>query len=120
MIALFTLLTIVLMPIIVVRIGAIALELTGLSPEIASFQAQSAFSGAGFTDPGIRSYRDPSVAPQDHPHSDTFGKRRIYYIYCDVGTCVCGRERKKFSYPRRSLDHRASGDISLCPVKVHL
>jgi hypothetical protein len=49
MIALFTLLTIVLMPIIVVRIGAIALELTGLSPEIASFQAQSAFSGAGFT-----------------------------------------------------------------------
>jgi len=49
MIALFGLLTIIILSIIVVRVGAIALELTGLSPEIASFQAQSAFSGAGFT-----------------------------------------------------------------------
>lgn len=49
MIALFSLLIIILLSIITVRIGAIALELTGLSPEIASFQAQSAFSGAGFT-----------------------------------------------------------------------
>jgi hypothetical protein len=32
-----------------VRIGAVALELTGLSYEVAAFQAQSAFSGAGFT-----------------------------------------------------------------------
>lgn len=49
MIALFSLLTIVILSITVVRIGAIALELTGLSPEIASFQAMSAFSGTGFT-----------------------------------------------------------------------
>ncbi|MCD6228690.1 MAG: TrkA C-terminal domain-containing protein [Candidatus Omnitrophica bacterium] len=49
MIALFSFLTIVVLSIIVVRIGAIALELTGLSPEVASFQAQSAFSGVGFT-----------------------------------------------------------------------
>ncbi|MBN1913395.1 MAG: potassium transporter TrkA, partial [Candidatus Omnitrophica bacterium] len=49
MIAIFSLLVIILLSIIVVRIGAIALELTGLSPEIASFQAQSAFSGVGFT-----------------------------------------------------------------------
>jgi len=49
MIALVSLLIIVALSIIVVRIGAIALELTGLSTEIASFQAQSAFSGAGFT-----------------------------------------------------------------------
>lgn len=49
MIALISLLIIILLSIIAVRIGAIALELTGLSPEIASFQAQSAFSGAGFT-----------------------------------------------------------------------
>lgn len=34
---------------IIVRIGAIALEMTGLSKEVASFQAQSAFSGTGFT-----------------------------------------------------------------------
>jgi len=33
----------------VIRIGAVALELTGISSEIASFQAQSAFSGVGFT-----------------------------------------------------------------------
>lgn len=49
MIALFSLLIIIILSIIVVRIGSIALELTGLSSEIASFQAQSAFSGVGFT-----------------------------------------------------------------------
>ena len=49
MIALFFLFTILVVSIVVIRIGAIALELTGLSHEIASFQAQSAFSGVGFT-----------------------------------------------------------------------
>lgn len=49
MIAVFSLLIIIVLSIVVVRIGAIALELTGLSVEIASFQAQSAFSGVGFT-----------------------------------------------------------------------
>jgi len=49
MIAAFTLLTIISLSLVAVRIGAIALELTGLSPEIAAFQAQSAFSGTGFT-----------------------------------------------------------------------
>ncbi|MDD5355458.1 MAG: potassium transporter TrkA, partial [Candidatus Omnitrophica bacterium] len=49
MIALFSLLIIIIMSVVVVRIGSIALELTGLSPEIASFQAQSVFSGVGFT-----------------------------------------------------------------------
>ena len=49
MVAIFSLLIIILLSIIAVRIGAIALELTGLSAEIASFQAQSAFSGVGFT-----------------------------------------------------------------------
>ena len=49
MLALITLLVIIAMSLTAVRIGAIALELTVLSPEIASFQAQSAFSGTGFT-----------------------------------------------------------------------
>jgi len=49
MIALFGLFTIVVVAIIGVRIGSIALELTGLSSDIASFQAQSAFYGVGFT-----------------------------------------------------------------------
>jgi hypothetical protein len=49
MIALVSLLVIIALSIIVVRIGSIALELTGVSSEIASFQAQSAFSGVGFT-----------------------------------------------------------------------
>ncbi len=49
MVAVFSLLTIIVLSIVVVRIGAIALELTGLSPEVAVFQAQSAFSGVGFT-----------------------------------------------------------------------
>ena len=49
MIALVTLLIVVLVSIIAMRIGATALELTGLSSEIAIFQAHSAFSGVGFT-----------------------------------------------------------------------
>ncbi len=49
MIALFSLLIIIAMSVVVVRIGSIALELTGISSDIASFQAQSAFSGVGFT-----------------------------------------------------------------------
>ncbi len=38
-----------LVMIIAVRIGGIALELTGLEPEVARFQALSAFTGTGFT-----------------------------------------------------------------------
>ena len=34
---------------LVVRIGSVALRMTGLAPDVASFQAASAFSGAGFT-----------------------------------------------------------------------
>jgi hypothetical protein len=49
MIAVLGLLIIIMLSVVVVRIGAIALEITGLSAEIASFQAQSAFSGVGFT-----------------------------------------------------------------------
>ncbi len=49
MIALISLLIVVLFSIIIVRIGAVALEMTGLSREMATFQAQSAFSGTGFT-----------------------------------------------------------------------
>ncbi len=49
MIALISLLIVVLFSIIFVRIGAVALEMTGLSREVATFQAQSAYTGVGFT-----------------------------------------------------------------------
>jgi hypothetical protein len=39
----------ILVSFIVVRIGGFALQLTGIEPEVASFQALSAFSGTGFT-----------------------------------------------------------------------
>lgn len=38
-----------MLSILVVRVAAVALELTGLSQDIAGFQALSAFTGAGFT-----------------------------------------------------------------------
>ena len=34
---------------LIVRIGAVALRMTGLSPDVSTFQAASAFSGAGYT-----------------------------------------------------------------------
>ena len=39
----------ILVMIVAVRIGGIALELTGLAPEVARFQALSAFTATGFT-----------------------------------------------------------------------
>ncbi|HIG11747.1 MAG: TrkA C-terminal domain-containing protein [bacterium] len=47
--ALISLLIIITISYVVVRAGAVALMLTGLSAEAASFQAQSAFMGVGFT-----------------------------------------------------------------------
>lgn len=49
MLALFSFVIVILFSLIVVRIGTIALESTGLSRDIAQFQAQSAFSGVGYT-----------------------------------------------------------------------
>ena len=47
MVAIIGLLIILILSLTVVRIGAIALELTGLSTDVAALQAQSAFSGVG-------------------------------------------------------------------------
>lgn len=44
-----SLLIIFAVSLLIVRIGSIALRMTGLSPDVASFQATSAFSGAGYT-----------------------------------------------------------------------
>lgn len=49
MIAIFTLLITLILSLLVTRIGAMALALTGLSDETAKFQARSAYSGVGFT-----------------------------------------------------------------------
>ncbi|MBD3164166.1 potassium transporter TrkA [Candidatus Woesearchaeota archaeon] len=49
MLALLSFIIVILFSLIVVKIGAIALEATGLSKEISQFQSQSAFSGVGFT-----------------------------------------------------------------------
>ncbi|MHC4432139.1 MAG: TrkA C-terminal domain-containing protein [Planctomycetota bacterium] len=49
MIALISLLVVITISITAVRIGSVALVMTGLSKDLAVFQAQSAFSGVGFT-----------------------------------------------------------------------
>lgn len=49
MLALFGLFVVILLSMLVVRVASVALELTGLSPDIASFQSLSAFTGTGFT-----------------------------------------------------------------------
>ncbi|MGI9232775.1 MAG: TrkA C-terminal domain-containing protein [Woeseiaceae bacterium] len=47
--AAITLLVILTVSVLVVRIAAVALRLTGMPADVARFQARSAFSGAGFT-----------------------------------------------------------------------
>lgn len=49
MTAILSFLTVLALSFLVVRIGTVALLMTGLSEDIASFQSLSAFSGAGFT-----------------------------------------------------------------------
>ena len=49
MLAIASLLIIITLSLLIIRVGTIALTMTGLSAEIASFQALSAFSGVGFT-----------------------------------------------------------------------
>lgn len=49
MLALISLFVILFIVFIIITVGSVALELTGLSSELANFQAISAFSGAGFT-----------------------------------------------------------------------
>ena len=44
-----SLLVIFAVSLLVVRTGSVALRMTGLSPDIASFRTTSAFSGARFT-----------------------------------------------------------------------
>ena len=49
MIAIFSLFTVAFLSLLVTRIAAMALMFTGLSHEVARFQARSAFSGVGYT-----------------------------------------------------------------------
>ncbi|WP_049928775.1 TrkA C-terminal domain-containing protein [Halopiger goleimassiliensis] len=49
MYAFVSLLVIISLSVLVVRVGTVALTMTGLSREVASFQSLSTFSGAGFT-----------------------------------------------------------------------
>jgi len=52
MIAIATLLVVITLTLIVNRVGTIALTTTGLSVEVAHFQARSALTGVGFTTTG--------------------------------------------------------------------
>ena len=49
MIAILSLLVTLALSVLVTRIGSVALALTGMSREVARFQARSAFSGCGYT-----------------------------------------------------------------------
>jgi hypothetical protein len=49
MYALLSLIVVISISLLIVRVGTVALTMTGLSREMASFQSLSAFSGAGYT-----------------------------------------------------------------------
>ncbi|RLE31535.1 potassium transporter TrkA [Candidatus Acetothermia bacterium] len=49
MVALISLFVVVVLSLVITRVATVALTLTGLSREVARFQARSAFSGVGFT-----------------------------------------------------------------------
>ena len=49
MVALITLLATLIISLLITRIGAVALSLTGLSSDVARFQSRTAYTGVGFT-----------------------------------------------------------------------
>ena len=61
MVAAISLFTILTISVIFVRIGSVALELTGFPERVARFQARSAFTGTGFT-------THESMVVVNHPH----------------------------------------------------
>lgn len=73
MIAIFSLLITLVLSLLVTRIGAMALMLTGLSNETSKFQARSAFCGVGFTS-------DETESIMSHPV-----RRRIVYTLMLAG-----------------------------------
>lgn len=73
MIAIFSLLVTLVLSLLVTRIGAMSLMLTGLSSETAKFQARSAYCGVGFT-------TDEAESIMDHPV-----RRRIIYTLMLLG-----------------------------------
>lgn len=74
MIAVVSLLLVVALSLMVVRVGAVALMMTGLSEEIAQFQSLSAFSGTGFT-------TGEAEALVKHPH-----RRRVVTLLIRLGS----------------------------------
>lgn len=49
MVSVVSLLLVLALSLLVIRVGSVAFAMTGLSEEVAQFQALSAFSGTGFT-----------------------------------------------------------------------
>lgn len=74
MVGVISLLLVVALSLLVVRVGAVALTRTGLSEEIAQFQALSAFSGTGFT-------TDEAEALVGHP-----ARRRVITLLIRLGS----------------------------------
>jgi len=74
MTGILSLLIVVAISLLIVRIGTVAFTLTGLSRDVAAFQAQSAFSGVGFT-------TEESETIVSHPL-----RRRIARILMLMGT----------------------------------
>ncbi|MEM7024495.1 MAG: potassium transporter TrkA [Pseudomonadota bacterium] len=74
MIAALTLFIVLTLSVLVIRTGAVALRLTGLSEEAARFQARSAFTGTGFT-------TSESEAIVTHPV-----RRRIIGLLMTIGS----------------------------------
>lgn len=73
MVAIAAVLTIVTISVLVTRVAATALETTGVSAELAHFQARSAFTGVGFT-------TSEAEAVVDHPV-----RRRIMLVLMLTG-----------------------------------
>jgi hypothetical protein len=85
-----SLLVVLVLSLLVVRIATVALALTGLSQQLARFQARSAFTGSGFT----TAESEKVVA---HPV-----RRRIIMVLMLLGNAAIIRSRK-------CMQNRATG-----------
>lgn len=86
---------------IVTRIGATALALTGISPEMARFQARSAFSGVGFT-------TSEAEAIVNHPV-----RRRIVMILMLLGNIQIAATMATTTLTAIGITEKTGGTISI-------
>ena len=111
MLAIISPLSVLALSFLIVRIGTVALTMTGSSEEVASFQSLSAFSGAGFTTDEAESVLVTTARRRIVKLLIRLGRRR--HRDGDLIADPLIRRRRTADVPSHGRPHRRSHDAHL-------